>query len=219
MNEFLDTIASESESFAATIRADTLNRRVPGCPDWAFRELVWHLGRVQQFWALDVRAGADEPPEFDEGEPGPTEAGALAAWMRESTGALLDALPRRAAGRAGVDVVARAAHRSCDRPPPGARSGRAQVGRAVRARCARALARRDRGRRRRRVPRDSRARCARRRRSRSKRPTPGGRSRFPTARPRSRSPRPLQISCCCCTGGFHPPTYRWSASAGRSTSS
>jgi uncharacterized protein (TIGR03083 family) len=92
MNEFLDAIASESEGLAATIRADTLDRRVPGCPDWSLRELVWHLGRVQQFWSLDVRSGSDEPPEFDEGQPGPAGAGALAAWMRESTRELLDAL-------------------------------------------------------------------------------------------------------------------------------
>jgi uncharacterized protein (TIGR03083 family) len=92
MNEFLDSIGSESEAFAATIRADTLDRRVPGCPDWALRDLVWHLGRVQQFWSLVVRAGVDERPEFDEEEPGPTEAGAAGAWMRASTRELLDAL-------------------------------------------------------------------------------------------------------------------------------
>ncbi len=92
MNEFLESIERESEAFAATIRADSLDRRVPGCPDWALRDLVWHLGRVQQFWAFDVRAGVDAPPEFDEAQPGPTEAGALAAWMRDATRELLDAL-------------------------------------------------------------------------------------------------------------------------------
>jgi uncharacterized protein (TIGR03083 family) len=92
MKEFLESIEHESEAFAATIRADSLDRRVPGCPDWALRELVWHLGRVHRFWALVVRAGADEQPDFDEAQPGPAEAAALAAWMRDSTRELLDAL-------------------------------------------------------------------------------------------------------------------------------
>jgi uncharacterized protein (TIGR03083 family) len=92
MNDFLDSIASESEAFAATIRADTLDRRIPGCPDWALRDLVRHLGRVQQFWSTVVRGGVDEQPDFDEAEPGPMDAGPLAAWMRESTRELLEAL-------------------------------------------------------------------------------------------------------------------------------
>ena len=61
---------SESEAFAATIRADTLDRRVPGCPDWSLRELVWHLGRVQRFWTRPVRAGVDERPDSARGNPG-----------------------------------------------------------------------------------------------------------------------------------------------------
>jgi len=59
MKEFVESIGNESEAFAATIRSDVLDRRVPGCPDWTLRELAWHLGRVQQFWALVVRAGID----------------------------------------------------------------------------------------------------------------------------------------------------------------
>ena len=92
MNEtkqILEWIASESEAFAATI---ALDRRVPGCPDWMLRDLVWHLGRVQEFWTMVVRAGVDERPEFDERKPGPSDAGELADWMRASTRELLDAL-------------------------------------------------------------------------------------------------------------------------------
>jgi len=92
MKEFVESIGNESEAFAATIRSDVLDRRVTGCPDWTLRELAWHLWRVQQFWALVVRAGIDERPEFESRRPGPTEAGALAAWMRESTRELVDAL-------------------------------------------------------------------------------------------------------------------------------
>ncbi|HYL52528.1 MAG TPA: maleylpyruvate isomerase family mycothiol-dependent enzyme [Acidimicrobiia bacterium] len=92
MNDFVESIGNESEAFAATIRPDVLDRRVPHCPDWTLRDLAWHLGRVQQFWALVVRAGVDERPEFEPRRPGPTEAAALAAWMRESTRELIDAL-------------------------------------------------------------------------------------------------------------------------------
>jgi uncharacterized protein (TIGR03083 family) len=93
MKEFLGDIASDSEAFAATIRPDTLDRRVPDCPDWVLRDLVWHLGRVQQGWAAIVRSGVDEPPDFSqERKSGPSDARELADWMRASTEDLLDAL-------------------------------------------------------------------------------------------------------------------------------
>jgi uncharacterized protein (TIGR03083 family) len=92
MKEYLDDIASESEAFAATIRADSLDRQVPCCPDWKLRDLVWHLGRVQEFWAGVVRHPIDEQPEFPEDAPGPSDPTELAAWMRAATTNLLDAL-------------------------------------------------------------------------------------------------------------------------------
>jgi uncharacterized protein (TIGR03083 family) len=98
MNEYLDAIASDREAFAATIRADTLDRQVPCCPKWKLRDLVWHLGRVQEFWAIVVRAAVDEMPEFDEATPGPSDAIELGAWMRASTTNLLDALRAVPAG-------------------------------------------------------------------------------------------------------------------------
>jgi uncharacterized protein (TIGR03083 family) len=91
-DELFEWIETESDAFAATIRADALDHRVPGCPDWTLRQLVWHLGEVQRFWAGDVRRGADVEPEFDEGKPGPREADDLAAWMRASTRELIDSL-------------------------------------------------------------------------------------------------------------------------------
>jgi uncharacterized protein (TIGR03083 family) len=93
VDQLLVWIADESEAFAATITPDALDARVPGCPEWSLRELAWHLGRVQRFWASDVRVGQDvEPGEFDEAAPGPSDAAELAAWMRASTSDLLDAL-------------------------------------------------------------------------------------------------------------------------------
>jgi uncharacterized protein (TIGR03083 family) len=92
MNEHLVWIADESEAFAATITPDALDDRVPGCPDWSLRDLVVHLGRVQRFWASDVRVGADvEPTAFDTEAPGPS-AEELGAWMRAATSDLLEAL-------------------------------------------------------------------------------------------------------------------------------
>ena len=84
-------IAAESEAFATVLDTGQLDARVPGCPDWSLRELAWHLGRVQRFWARVVRAGADVPPDFPAEEP-PPDGLDLAAWMRESTAELRDAL-------------------------------------------------------------------------------------------------------------------------------
>ena len=91
-DELIDWIMTESDAFAATIRADALGRRVPGCPDWTLRDLVWHLGKVQRFWADVVRRGADVVPEFEDGEPGHLEADELDRWMRASTRELIESL-------------------------------------------------------------------------------------------------------------------------------
>lgn len=89
--DVLDWIARESEAFASVLDTGDLSARVPDCPDWALRDLATHLGRVQRFWAATVRIGADDKPPHPEVHP-PTDASELAAWMRESTTDLLDAL-------------------------------------------------------------------------------------------------------------------------------
>jgi len=89
--DFKAWIAHESDTFASTLDAGQLGRRVPGCPDWTLRDLAWHLGGVQRFWSTVVRAGVDVEPAFQTGT-GPTVAGDLADWMRASTATLLDAL-------------------------------------------------------------------------------------------------------------------------------
>jgi uncharacterized protein (TIGR03083 family) len=88
------SIARESEKVAAVVDAAALDDRVPGCPDWSLRDLIWHLGNVQRFWATTIRAGADvQPADVDEDAwTGPGERAELAAWMRSSTSELLDAL-------------------------------------------------------------------------------------------------------------------------------
>jgi uncharacterized protein (TIGR03083 family) len=93
--DFSVWIDRESAAFAAAVDTGRLEQRVPGCPDWTLRELAWHLGRVQQFWSTVVRAGADVEPVRPTGN-GPTETRELAAWMRASTAALLEALHAQA---------------------------------------------------------------------------------------------------------------------------
>jgi uncharacterized protein (TIGR03083 family) len=89
--DFLDWIAQESEAFAAVLESGDLDARVPGCPEWALRDLAEHLGRVQRFWAAVVLVGADTQPPHPEIHP-PADAPGLAAWMRASSRDLLDAL-------------------------------------------------------------------------------------------------------------------------------
>ena len=83
-------IERESEAFASVLDGGQLDARVPGCPEWALRDLAAHLGHVQRFWVSIVRAGADIDPTFPDQTP-PADAD-LAAWMRASTRELLDAL-------------------------------------------------------------------------------------------------------------------------------
>ena len=90
--DFTDWIARESEAFAAVVDTGDLDTRVPSCPDWALRDLVAHLGRVQRFWAATVRKGVDVDPTRPAEETLPTGTVELAGWMRVCTGELLDAV-------------------------------------------------------------------------------------------------------------------------------
>jgi uncharacterized protein (TIGR03083 family) len=90
-DEILGFIETESSAAAETISPGVLDARVPSCPDWSLTQLIWHLGRVQRFWAAAIHAGGVDPA-LPEDEPGPSEAGELEAWFRELTRELLDAL-------------------------------------------------------------------------------------------------------------------------------
>jgi len=83
----------------AVAAAAVSDARVPGCPDWDLRDLVAHVGAVQRFWAVVVRAGSTTgpPPASELGDREPT--GDLLTWSAESTELLLSAL-RESAGRA-----------------------------------------------------------------------------------------------------------------------
>ena len=87
----LEWITRESELFAAALDHTDLDARVPGCPEWALRDLALHLSRVQRFWAGVVRAGVDVEPQFPGNDNQVTDP-ELAASMRGSSRELLDAL-------------------------------------------------------------------------------------------------------------------------------
>ena len=90
-DEILGAIESESAAAAATITLIPLDARVASCPDWSFAELIWHLARVQRFWATTVRAGGADPVEPARAAV-PSDAGELETFFRESTRQLVDAL-------------------------------------------------------------------------------------------------------------------------------
>jgi uncharacterized protein (TIGR03083 family) len=93
---YLEWIATESAAFAAAITDDSLDRPVRGCPDWNQQALIAHLGRVQQFWAHDVRAGGELPKDGPDPDApfAVTWVGgdAARAWFDDCTRELLDAL-------------------------------------------------------------------------------------------------------------------------------
>jgi uncharacterized protein (TIGR03083 family) len=98
--ELLNLIDDRSSAFGeAVAAASDLSARVPGCPEWTLRDLAQHLGRVQRFWSVVVRAGeSDEPPSRDV-IVDPEPSGELLEWFAESTRMLLAAL-----GEVGPDA-------------------------------------------------------------------------------------------------------------------
>ena len=97
MLDWSHAIQTDSSRVADLIAGADLDTTVPSCPDWSLRDLIVHLGRVQRFWAANVRAGHPDGPTSGEGDPDrPTEDPPpdddLAGWMRASTAELLAAL-------------------------------------------------------------------------------------------------------------------------------
>lgn len=62
---YLDHIRAESARFRAVLADCDPGARVPSCPDWDAADLLWHLTKVQRFWAGRV---VDRPAEPLEGE-------------------------------------------------------------------------------------------------------------------------------------------------------
>ena len=70
---YLDHIRAESARFRAVLADADPAARVPSCPDWDAADLLWHLAKVQRFWAGAVPDRPAEPAEgeeaYDAGRP------------------------------------------------------------------------------------------------------------------------------------------------------
>lgn len=98
--ELLSLVDERSAALREAVAAAAdLEAHVPGCPDWSLRDLVAHLGEVQRFWAVVVRAGAADGAPSREVIGDTSPHGDLLEWFTESTRLLLSAL-----GAAGPDA-------------------------------------------------------------------------------------------------------------------
>jgi uncharacterized protein (TIGR03083 family) len=76
---YLDHIRTESARFREVLADCDPAARVPGCPDWAAADLLWHLAEVQWFWAKTVRTRPAAPDEVD--VPAPTRPSSYAELL------------------------------------------------------------------------------------------------------------------------------------------
>ncbi|WP_420114632.1 maleylpyruvate isomerase family mycothiol-dependent enzyme [Pseudactinotalea sp.] len=81
----IQVIGSESARLAEVVAQADPSARVPTCPDWDAKALLWHLTGVHRFWA-DVLA---QNPQTDD------EVGALEQEGVEPPGAIAEILPLR----------------------------------------------------------------------------------------------------------------------------
>jgi uncharacterized protein (TIGR03083 family) len=88
----MDHIAAVEEQSAAftdaVTRPGALARTVSACPGWTVRDLVTHLGEVQSFWTLVLRAGGELPGE-DEARAAKDYGDDLLGWWRERSAGLV----------------------------------------------------------------------------------------------------------------------------------
>jgi uncharacterized protein (TIGR03083 family) len=91
---FREYLAADGDALARAA-AGTLDRRVPGCPDWDVATLVDHVGRIHRWVAAMVRTSATERLDRDRMPSGPPGEDALLAWFaegcRELTTVLIEA--------------------------------------------------------------------------------------------------------------------------------
>jgi uncharacterized protein (TIGR03083 family) len=88
--EFIETLGDEGRLFADAVEKAAPEAAVTGCPGWSVRDLSLHLGRVHRWARGFVATGQDtpvQPPDTPE-----LADDALAPWLREGHGALVEAL-------------------------------------------------------------------------------------------------------------------------------
>ncbi len=89
----IDALDHEGARLAAAAAAVSLTDPVPGCPDWAVRDLLSHIGYVHR-WAAAIVAGRLDGATGSSDEavgPVPGDAGLL-DWYVEGHGALVETL-------------------------------------------------------------------------------------------------------------------------------
>lgn len=72
----------------AVTRPGALKREVAACPGWTVADLLYHLGEVQAFWTLVLRAGGELPGD-DEEKAAKDHGGDLTGWWCESSAGLV----------------------------------------------------------------------------------------------------------------------------------
>lgn len=94
--DYLGHLARESARFAAVLAGLPGDTAVPTCPEWDADELLWHLCRVQWFWAMVVTSGllaTDQVMEREASRPQrPATHAELTGHFTECSHELLDVL-------------------------------------------------------------------------------------------------------------------------------
>lgn len=90
----LTIINAESDRFAAVLAECAADARVPSCPEWDARDLLWHLTEVHQFWTAVLSSGAQTEADVRalETQQRPESLEELLARRVEATGALVGQL-------------------------------------------------------------------------------------------------------------------------------
>jgi uncharacterized protein (TIGR03083 family) len=89
--ELEDYVAALRRDGAALADAATdLTRPVPSCPDWTAADLVWHVGKVHDFW-LQMAVGMDPEARVEPKRPADPD---LVPWFSEGVEALAALLAR-----------------------------------------------------------------------------------------------------------------------------
>lgn len=89
--EYLRHIAQDSARFRAVLADCDPGTPVPSCPDWAARDLLWHLGEVQHFWGTMLRQRPVGPEDYSHA-PVPETLAGLLDYFDEGARLLLDQL-------------------------------------------------------------------------------------------------------------------------------